>query len=166
VAEPEAKGPTLYVVRRELDPVRPVAMKFKYKSSGRRATKTVLFTHSKNRTHRVPEGLVSVEVPKGEKLWAMALPMLAPLAGLPLAKVVMVLPALPAFSNLAEMAIFGIFAAVNGIDVEFTNLQDDQPLPFAWFNLAQACLSYAGLPDDLAVELVLADLLEPAEHGE
>lgn len=161
MAGQETKGPTIYVLRRELDSARPVVMKFEYGRGKRQVTKTVPFTRSWVQALALPKGIEACHVPDGIPLWVKTSPMLAPQGGLDLVRVVMVVPARATFEALAELAVLSIEAESAGVEVQFLDPKTCQPLPFGWCELAQVCLSYAGsgLPDEVAAELIWQDLL-------
>ena len=164
----EPKGPDLYIIRRDLNPARPVVMRFEYKRGKHRSIKTVPFTRSWKQTRALPHGMEAHQIPEGEQLWCGALGLLGPQEGLPLVRLSMVMPIQASFSALVELAILGMVVGLQGVQVEFLAPDSGDPLPFGWPALARVCLAYAnlGLPDSMAGKVVLEELLGLKEAEE
>ncbi len=168
MAAQKPKEPTIYTLRRNLDPVPPALLRFEYQEGGAWAVRTVLITRSRRQASALPECMESLHLPPGEPLWFGALGFLSPLDGLPLVKLATFMPLQATYSAMVDLADLGILVGQSGVQIEYLDPLSGEPFPFRWPLLARMCLRYAGarLPDLLIGRLIMEELLGPSGEAE
>ena len=165
------KAPTIYTLRRNLDPVPPALLRFEYQEGSTWAVRTVLITRFRKQALALPEGIESYHLPQGEPLWFGALGFLGSLDGLPLVKLTAFMPRQVTYTALVDLADLGILVGQQGVEMEYVDPIGGEVFPFGWPLLARLCLRYAGarLPDLLLGRLIMEELQGPPEdevqHG-
>ncbi len=160
------KAPTIYTLRRNLDPGSPVLIRATYATGRHQIIKTLLFTRSWKQAMAMPEGVDCCHIPDGMSLSVGAIDLLVPDDGLTLVTFAMFLPYGVSYSTLTEIADLGLVAECLGARVKFLDPDDGESLPFDLVRLVRLCLAYAGsgLPDLLGGRVVVNRLLGPRKE--